>query len=56
MAVLASSSADNMSSAITTVMNLVPTVINAIMNEPVLAVFFCAGVIGIVIGIVKRLK
>lgn len=45
-----------MSSAVSTVMDLVPTVISAIMANEVLAVFFCAGVIGIVIGVVKRLK
>lgn len=45
-----------MSTAVSTIMDLVPTVISAIMANEVLAVFFCAGVIGVVIGIVKRLK
>lgn len=45
-----------MSDAVSSIMGLVPTVISAIMANEVLAVFFCAGVIGVVIGVVKNLK
>ena len=48
--------ASGMTEAITSIMNVVPTVLTTITETPALAVFFFAGVIGIAIGVVKRLK
>lgn len=54
--ILASTEGSSVSSAISTLIGLVPDVINIITGNPVLMIFFCAGILGIVIGIIKRLK
>ena len=54
--VLALTSGTSMTDAVSTVTGLVPTVLDMVMAHPVLATFFCAGVIGIAIGVVKKLK
>lgn len=45
-----------MTTAVSSLMDVVSTVIGTITGNPVLMVFFCAGIVGIAIGIVKRLK
>lgn len=54
--ILASASSTSMSDAVSSITSLVPAVLDMIMENPVLAAFFCAGIIGIVIGVVKKLK
>ena len=40
----------------TTMLEMAGTVITTILANPVLAFFFCAGVLGMVVGVVKKLK
>lgn len=47
---------DNMTTAIGNVFTIVGTVANAVMSNPVTAMFFVAGVIGLGCGILGRLK
>lgn len=57
MSVLAEATAgSSMSEAINTIVGLVPDVLGIISGNPVLMVFFCAGILGIVIGVIKKLK
>lgn len=56
VSILATTGGTSMSDAVSSLTNLVPTVLDMIMANSVLAAFFCAGIIGIVIGIVKKLK
>lgn len=47
---------ENLTGAITALLGLAETFITTILANPVLALFFAGGVVGIVIGIVKKLK
>lgn len=47
---------DTMTSAINNVMTVVSNVITTVAGNPVLMTFFCAGLVGVAIGLVKRLK
>lgn len=42
--------------AVDNVMAVIPTVINTVTSNPVLATFFAVGILGIAIGAVSRLK
>lgn len=42
--------------AITTLLTLAGTVIDAMLAHTVLALFFAGGILGIVIGVVRKLK
>ena len=53
---LAEASANTMSTAVTSLMGVVSTVMSTITGNETLMVFFCAGVIGIAIGVVKKLR
>lgn len=53
---LAESSANTMSTAVTSLMGVVSTVMTTITGNETLMVFFCAGVVGIAIGVVKKLR
>ena len=44
------------SDAVKTVFDIVPTVLNTITGNPVLSTFFVIGIIGIAIGVVRKLK
>ena len=46
---------EGLTGAITSLLDLAGTFITTILANPVLALFFAAGVVGIVIGIVKKL-
>ena len=48
--------AEGMTTAITNIMNVVGTVVNTISQNPVLMTFFSAGLVGVAIGLVSRLK
>lgn len=47
---------EGLTGAITSLLDLAGTFITTILANPVLALFFAAGVVSIVIGIVKKLK
>lgn len=53
---LAEASANTMSTAVTSLMSVVSTVMTTITGNETLMVFFCAGVVGIAIGVVKKLR
>ncbi len=53
---LAEASANTMSTAVTSLMGVVSTVMSTITGNETLMVFFCAGVVGIAIGVVKKLR
>lgn len=53
---LAEASANTMSTAVTSLMGVVSTVMTTITGNETLMVFFCAGVVGIAIGVVKKLR
>lgn len=42
--------------AVTSLMSVVSTVMTTITGNETLMVFFCAGVVGIAIGVVKKLR
>lgn len=46
----------NIGTVITSVIGWMGTVLNAIMNSPVLFVFFCLSLVGIAVGILGRIK
>ena len=46
----------SMTTAVGSLMDVVSTVITSITGNPTLMVFFCAGVVGIAIGVVRKLK
>lgn len=56
MNLLAEASANNMSTAVTDLMSVVSTVMTTITGNAVLMTFFCAGIVGIAIGVVKKLR
>ncbi len=53
---LAEAGASGMTQAVTDVMGVVSTVMTTITGNAVLMAFFCAGIIGVAIGVVKRLR
>ena len=53
---LAEAGGDTMSTAVGSLMGVVSNVITTITGNPTLMVFFCAGVVGIAIGVVRKLK
>lgn len=53
---LAETSTNTMTTAVGSLMDVVSTVITTITGNPTLMVFFCAGVVGIAIGVVRKLK
>lgn len=53
---LAEASTNTMTTAVGSLMEVVSTVITTITGNPTLMVFFCAGVVGIAIGVVRKLK
>lgn len=54
--VLAEASTVTMTEAITSIMGVVSTVMTTITGNSVLMTFFCASIVGVAIGIVKRLR
>lgn len=53
---LAETSANTMTTAVTSLMSVVNTVMTTITGNETLMVFFCAGVVGIAIGVVRKLR
>lgn len=53
---LAEASTVSMSTAVSSLMEVVSTVITTITGNATLMVFFCAGIVGIAIGVVKKLR
>lgn len=53
---LAEASTNTMTTAVASLMNVVSTVLTTITGNATLMVFFCAGVVGIAIGVVRKLK
>lgn len=53
---LAEASTNTMTTAVTSLMDVVGTVLTTITGNATLMVFFCAGVVGIAIGVVRKLK
>lgn len=53
---LAETGTGTMTTAVGSLMDVVSTVITTITGNPTLMVFFCAGVVGIAIGVVRKLK
>lgn len=47
---------EGMTSAVSSIMQIVSTVVSTIAGNPILMIFFCSGLVGIAIGIVRRLK
>lgn len=56
MVYLTGTGVTGMTDAISSIMEVATTVLTTITGNPALAVFFFAGVIGIAIGVVKKLK
>lgn len=54
--VLAEASKVSMTEAVTSIMGVVSTVMTTITGNAVLMTFFCASIVGVAIGIVKRLR
>ena len=53
---LAEASTVSMTEAVTSIMGVVFTVMTTITGNAVLMTFFCASIVGVAIGIVKRLR
>ena len=53
---LAEAGTNTMTTAVTSLMSVVSTVMSTITGNETLMVFFCAGVVGIAIGVVKKLR
>lgn len=53
---LAEAGTNTMTTAVTSLMDVVSTVLTTITGNTTLMVFFCAGVVGIAIGVVRKLK
>lgn len=53
---LAEGSAVTMTTAVTGIMGVVSTVMTTITENAILMTFFCSGIVGISIGIVKKLR
>lgn len=53
---IAEAGTNTMTTAVTSLMDVVSTVLTTITGNTTLMVFFCAGVVGIAIGVVRKLK
>lgn len=53
---LAEAGANSMTTAVGSLMEVVSTVMTTITGNSVLFTFFCAGIVGIAIGVVKKLR
>lgn len=53
---LAEASTVSMTEAVTSIMGVVSTVMTTITGNSVLMTFFCASIVGVAIGIVKKLR
>lgn len=53
---LAEASTVSMTEAVTSIMGVVSTVMTTITENAVLMTFFCASIVGVAIGIVKKLR
>lgn len=53
---LAETSTNTMTTAVTSLMEVVSTVMTTITGNSILLTFFCAGIVGIAIGVVKKLR
>lgn len=53
---IAETGTNTMTTAVTSLMDVVSTVLATITGNTTLMVFFCAGVVGIAIGVVRKLK
>lgn len=53
---IAEAGGNSMTTAVGSLMDVVSTVITTITGNRTLMVFFCAGVVGIAIGVVRKLK
>lgn len=53
---LAEAGGNTMTTAVGSLMEVVSTVLTTITGNPTLMVFFCAGVVGIAICVVRKLK
>lgn len=53
---LAEAGSNTMTTSVGSLMDVVSTVLTTITGNPTLMVFFCAGVVGIAIGVVRKLK
>lgn len=56
MTILGEGSAVSMTEAVTSIMGVVSTVMTTIAGNAVLMTFFCSSIVGVAIGIVKRLR
>lgn len=53
---IAEAGTNSMTTAVTSFMDVVSKVMTTITGNETLMVFFCAGVVGIAIGVVKKLR
>ena len=53
---LAETGALGMTDAVSSLMGVVSTVMTTISGNSILLTFFCAGIVGIAIGVVKKLR
>ena len=53
---IAETGTNTMTTAVTSLMDVVSTVLATITGNATLMVFFCVGVVGIAIGVVRKLK
>ena len=53
---LAEASTNTMTTAVGSLMEVVSTVMTTITGNSILLTFFCAGIVGIAIGVVKKLR
>lgn len=53
---LAEAGANSMTTAVGSLMEVVSTVMTTITGNSILLTFFCAGIVGISIGVVKKLR
>lgn len=53
---LAEAGANSMTTAVGSLMDVVSTVMTTITGNVILLTFFCAGIVGIAIGVVKKLR
>ena len=56
MTILGEGSAVSMTEAVTSIMGVVSTVMTTITGNAVLMTFFCSSIVGVAIGIVRRLR
>lgn len=56
MPFLAAETSVSMSDALSGIFDIVPKCISVITGNAVMMTFFCAGVIGLAVGVIKKLK